>query len=273
VSSDGRLISSQFPRSTKYNPEWLLASASGGANALWVTEWLSQALELRPGMRVLDLGCGRAASSIFLRREFDVEVWAADLWFSPSENMERIRDAGVDGGVFPIHADARSLPFAPGFFDAVVAVDSFPYFGTDDLYLNYLSRFVKPAGQLGIAGAGLVQEIGHSFPDHLRSWWTQDLWALHSAEWWRRHWERTGIVDIVVADTMAEGWERWLEWHLAVAPDNEPEIRALGVDRGRYLGYVRVVGRRNGEVLLADHVESIPPRYTRAPLLRDDHRA
>jgi hypothetical protein len=31
---------------------------------------------------VLDLGCGRASSSIFLRREFGVQVWAADLWFS-----------------------------------------------------------------------------------------------------------------------------------------------------------------------------------------------
>ena len=71
-------------------------------------------------MRVLDLGCGRAPSSIFLRREFGVQVWATDLWFSASENLERIRDAGVDDGVFPIHADARSLPFAAEFFDAIV---------------------------------------------------------------------------------------------------------------------------------------------------------
>ena len=124
MTSDRRLISSQFPRSSKYHPEWVLASASGGANALWVTEWLSETLELRPGMRVLDLGCGRAASSIFLRREFGVEVWAADLWFSPSENMERIRDAGVEGGVFPIHADARSLPFALGSSMPLLRVDS-----------------------------------------------------------------------------------------------------------------------------------------------------
>ena len=81
-----------------------MASVSGGANSLWVTEWLTTALDLQPGMRVLDLGCGRAASSIFLRREFGVEVWAADLWFSVSENIQRIRDAGVEDGVFPIHA-------------------------------------------------------------------------------------------------------------------------------------------------------------------------
>jgi cyclopropane fatty-acyl-phospholipid synthase-like methyltransferase len=120
VTSDKRLVSERFPRSSRYHPEWVLANASEGANALWVTEWLTGALDLRPGTRVLDLGCGRASSSIFLRREFGVQVWAADLWFSASENMQRIRDAGVEDSVFPLHADARALPFAPDFFDAVV---------------------------------------------------------------------------------------------------------------------------------------------------------
>jgi SAM-dependent methyltransferase len=179
VTSDKRLISASFPRSSQYHPEWVLASASGGANSLWLTEWLASALNLRSGMRVLDLGCGRAASSIFLRREFGVVVWATDLWFSVSEKIQRIRDARVEDGVFPIHADARSLPFATEFFDAIVSIDSFPYYGTDDLYLNYLARFVKPGGQIGTAGAGLVREIEASPPQHLRQWWTQDLWCLH----------------------------------------------------------------------------------------------
>ena len=190
-------------------------------------------------MRVLDLGCGRASSSIFLRREFGVQVWAADLWFSAAENIQRIRDAGVEDGVFPFSADARSLPFAPDFFDAIVCVDSFCYFGTDDLYLNYLARFVKPGGQVGIAGAGLMREIEGSPPDHLCDWWTHDLWCLHSAAWWRRHWERTGIMDIDVADTMPNGWHVWLDWQRAVAPDNAAEIKALEADRGICLGYVR----------------------------------
>src|SRR5262245_21234896 len=134
MTSDKWLVSDRFPRSSKYHPEWVLGSVSGGAIALWLTEWLAEALDLRPGMRVLDLGCGRAMSSIFLCREFGVQVWATDLWFNASENLERIRDAGAGDGVFPIHADARSLPFAAGFFDAIVCIDSFVYFGTDDLY-------------------------------------------------------------------------------------------------------------------------------------------
>ena len=222
-------------------------------------------------MRVLDLGCGRAASSIFLRREFGVQVWATDLWFSASENIQRIRDAGVEDGVFPIHADARSLPFAAEFFDAIVCIDSFLYYGTDDLYLNYLARFVKPGGPVGIAGAGLMREIDGALPDHLREWWTQDLWCLHSAAWWRRHWERTGIMDIELADTMPDGWQLWLDWHKVIAPDNETEIKALEADRADYFGYIRLVGRRHDHVKLADHIVSLPAQYTKKPLLRSHH--
>jgi len=270
MTLDRRLVSERFPRSSQYHPDWIIASASGGANSLWVTEWLTTALDLRPGMRVLDLGCGRASSSIFLRREFAVQVWATDLWFDVSENIQRIRDAGVEDGVFPIHADARSLPFAAEFFDAIVSIDSFPYYGTDDLYLNYLARFVKPGGQMGIAGAGLVREIEGGVPEHLRDWWTPDLWCLHSATWWRRHWERTGIIDIELADTMPDGWQLWLDWHRVIAPNNEAEIKALEADGGSYLGYVRVVGRRQGTAELTDLVASLPANYKKEPLLRSE---
>ncbi len=270
MSADQRLVSERFPRASTYHPDWVIANVSGGANALWMTEWLTEAMDLRPGMRVLDLGCGRAMSSIFLRREFGVQVWATDLWFSASENIQRIRDAGVEDGVFPIHADARSLPFAAEFFDAIVSIDSFIYYGTDDLYLNYLARFVKPGGPVGIAGAGLMQEITGTVPDHLRAWWTPDLWCLHSADWWKRHWERTGILDIVLADTLQDGWRMWLDWHKTVVPENRVEIEAVEADRGSYLGYVRLVGRRRGDVKLDEPIGSLPVQYTKKPLLRSE---
>ena len=75
-------------------------------------------------------------------------------------------------------------------------------------------------------------------------------------------------MDIDLADTMPDGWQRWLDWLKAVAPDNEAEIKALEADRGNYLGYVRVVGRRRSSVKLADHVVSLPAQYTKQPLLR-----
>ena len=262
--------SEDYPLSSKYHPEWIKASVSGGANPLWLTEWLTRGLNLKPGMRVLDLGCGRAMSSIFLHREFGVEVWAVDLLFSVSQNYERIRDAGVESGVFPIHADARSLPFAARFFDAIISIDSFFYYGTDDLYLNSIARFLKPGGQLAIAGAGLMQEIEDAVPGHLVEWWTQDLWCLHSAAWWQRHWQRTGIVKVEVADTLKDGWRLWQRWHEAIAPDNRVELNALHLDAGRYLGYVRVIARKEDNIRDEEPMLSIPTTYSKHPLLLDE---
>ena len=268
MTAEDRLVSERFPRSSRYHPEWIKAGVSGAANALWLAEWLTEALDLRPGMRVLDLGCGQAMSSIFLRREFGVQVWATDLWFSASDNLQRIRDAGVDDGVFPVHADARSLPFETAFFDVVVSIDSFPYYGTDDLYLNYLLRYLKPGGVLGIAGAGVMQEIDTPVPDHLREWWEPGLCCLHSAAWWRNHWERTGLVHVDVADTLADGWQLWRDWLTVIAPDNALEIKTVEADGGRYLGYVRAVGHRRSDARLDEPVVSIPTQYVRKPLLR-----
>lgn len=272
MTSDERLFAAQFPKSNSYHPDWVVENASGGANSLWLTEWLASALDLKPGMKVLDLGCGRAVSSIFLAREFSLEVWATDLWFSPSENLQRIRDAGVEQTVYPINVDARTLPFAAEFFDAIVSIDAFPYFGTDDQYLKYLTRFVKPGGQIAIALAGFVTEIEHDVPPHLAAWLNSEpsLWSMHSSGWWRRHWERSGVVDVELADMMPDGWQLWLEWHRTIAPDNRLEIETIAADAGRNLGYNRIVARRRPNLVLEEPLVSIPASYSRRPLLRSD---
>ncbi len=272
MNADQRLLSEHFPRSSQYHPEWVMENAFG-ANPLWLAEWLAVAMDLKPGVRVLDLGCGRAKSSVFLAREFGAQIWATDLWISATENMQRIRDAGVEDSVFPFHADARALPFAGEFFDAIVSIDSFSYYGSDGLYLNYLAHFLKPGGQIGIAGAGLVKEFEAGVPEHLKRFWTQDCWGLHSAEWWRQHWERTGIVAVEVADTMPEGWRVWLDWYNAALPRGRIQIETLQADQGEYLAYVRMVGRRRGEAKLEEYcwpdtTRSFPTEYAKKPLLR-----
>ena len=58
-------------------------------------------MPLEPGTRILDMGCGAALSSIFLAKEFGVEVWAADLWVKPTENWQRITEAGWQVACIP----------------------------------------------------------------------------------------------------------------------------------------------------------------------------
>ena len=236
----------EFPLSSQYDPQWVLENQMG-LNALWLTEWLCKDMHLQPGMRVLDLGCGRGLSSIFLAREYGVQVWAADLWIKPTENYLRFQEANVSETVFPIYTDARSLPFAEGYFDAVVCVDAYIYFGTDDLYLDAIRRYIKPGGRLGIVVPGFMQELVGDLPEHLLPFWAQECWTWHTVEWWRRLWSRTGLVTVELAETLPEGWQLWLLWKKARAASGEDsdslrsDIRVLEADQGRYMGFLRMI--------------------------------
>jgi SAM-dependent methyltransferase len=240
-----------FPRASTYDPQWLMDNVMG-PHVLWLAEWLTQRLELKAGMRVLDLGCGKATSSMFLAKEFGLEVWAADLWIKPKENSERIERANMSAHVFPIFAEAHDLPFAEGSFDAIVSFDAYHYFGTDDLYLDYISKFLKPAGHLGIVVPGLQEELSAFPPPHLARYWEWDFCSFHCPAWWRRHWEKTGLMELEVADELPNGWKLWLEWNDLCAEFGPEALRKLAsqeaemlrIDNGRTFGFTRVIARK-----------------------------
>ena len=120
IVSDGEhsLSRERFPLSPKYDPQWVFDNEMG-PNALWLTEYLLERLQLDADKRVMDLGCGTALSSIFLAREFGVQVWATDLWIHQDENWRRV----ISGGrlqtwyirfirtyaIFLIHASSSTL--------------------------------------------------------------------------------------------------------------------------------------------------------------------
>jgi len=181
----------KYARANKYDYNWLVENWMG-PNPLYLTEELCENMDLRPGMKVLDMGCGKGCSSVFLAKEYGVTVFATDLWISATENLRRFEEAGVADLVFPIQADAHSLPYAEDFFDAAISLNAYHYFGTADTYfpLTY-SKLVKSGGKFGFVLDGLIDE---------NKWtrWAKDEGSLafHSGEWWRKHLDRTGLVEI-----------------------------------------------------------------------------
>lgn len=241
------LYNEQFPLSNKYDPEWVLDNQMG-PHPLWLTEFLAQPFDLKPGMRVLDLGCGMGMTSVFLAREYGVQVYAVDLWDGPDKKWENAKAFGVEHLIIPIQADARSLPFARGFFDAIICVDAYIYFGQEEGYLENLLKFLRPKGQLGMIVTGYKQEIMGDIPEHIKEFLHDELWTWKSLPWWKNHWAKTGLVSIDVADILPNGCALWLRWDMALLKTGKnhwgDETDFFRTDNGENVALIRLAATK-----------------------------
>ena len=202
----------KYPKTEKYDNKWIKENWMG-PNPLILLEELCEHLDLKPGMKVLDMGCGKGITSIFLAKEYGVTVFANDLWIDATENLQRFEQAGVADKVYPIHAEAHALPYAKGFFDVVIAVDCYHYFGAGENYfVDVFSKLVKPGGQLGIVVPGLRKEFEKGYPDTLEKLWIPEYYPFHSDKWWRTLWEKTGLCKITASYPMEDSRALWLDW-------------------------------------------------------------
>lgn len=202
----------RFPRSSRYAPEWVL-SLNRGPHPLWQLEDLLPDLRLRPGDRVLDLGCGKGATSVFLVHELDVDVVATDWWVGEAEINSVVEAAGVRDRVDVVQADVRHLPFGADEFDAIVSIDAFEYFGTDVHLLPGLLRVLRPGGTMAMTTPALsIDPYVQAPPAQVAAVAGWEAAAWHAPQWWKRHWELTGLVAAVRARMQPGSREDWILW-------------------------------------------------------------
>lgn len=169
---------------------------------------MARTLGLSPGQRVLDLGAGKALSSVFLARAFGVQVVAADLWIDPSTNAATVRDAGLEHAIVPLRVDARDLPFPSAWFDAVFCMDAYHYFGTDAFFAPTLEALLKPGGRLCIGGPCYAVETD-ALPASSRH---RESAAYHCPTWWATHLSRTSSLVNVSSREHPDGRALWLDF-------------------------------------------------------------
>jgi ubiquinone/menaquinone biosynthesis C-methylase UbiE len=238
----------RYPLSSKYDPRWVLG-LDMGPHPLWQLEDLMAEIELRPGMHVLDLGSGRGATSVFLAREFGVEVAACDLWVPVEEAKKVFEASGVADRVVAVNADVRELPFSDEEFDAIISVDAFEYFGTDVHLLPALLRVLKPGGPIGMSTPALrVDPYEGPVPADIWEAFGYEVAAWHSPAWWQRHWEMSGLVEDVRARWQEGGRDNWLCWQRAnrVCEGEDPDvvIDILERDVDELLGFTLISARK-----------------------------
>jgi len=115
-----------------------------GPNSVRLLDEMLERYPIEKDMRILDLGCGKGLTSLFLAKETGAEVFATDLWIDATDNYKRFREWRIEDMVIPIHADANDLPYAKDFFDVVVSIDSFHYFANQsDFFMEKMLPLLK----------------------------------------------------------------------------------------------------------------------------------
>jgi len=133
-----------------------------------VGETLCEALDLRPGQKVLDVAAGNGNATLAAARRW-CEVVSTD--YVPSL-LERGRErASAERLTVEFReADAEALPFPDASFDAVVSTFGVMFTADQDKAAAELVRVCKPGGKIGLANwtpDGFIGELFKTIGKHV----------------------------------------------------------------------------------------------------------
>lgn len=205
-----------------------------------------QRVMLRPGMRVLDVGCGegRHTLSAWLRapvHAVGIDLSAKDLATARRRQAELPPPNTAGGSVTFIEASALELPFASDSFDMVICSEVLEHVFDHRGVLAEIQRVLKPGGTFvaSVPRYGperlcwLLSDAYHEAPGgHIRIFRrreferlitgcgfrhlaTHGAHALHVPYWWLRC---AAGPDDADRSRLVQLWHRLLVWDLMQAP-------------------------------------------------------
>ena len=201
---------------------------------------------VRPGDRVLDLGCGggRHAFEVYRRGgrvvAFDLDAGELDPVRAMFAAMAAQGEAGHGSAATAISGDATSMPFGDNCFDRVIAAEVLEHVLDDQRAMSELSRVLRPGGLAAITVPAFLPERlcwalsseYHQVPGgHVRIYtrveleaklaragleprWHHHAHGLHSPYWWLKCAVGVGKDD----HPLASAYHKMLVWDIMKGP-------------------------------------------------------
>ncbi len=139
-----------------------------GSALLIMSELLCEAVDLRPGQRVLDVATGSGNTALAAARRFG-ETTGID--YVPAL-LERGRERAAAEGLAVTfrEGDAESIPFPDASFDIVLSTVGVMFAPDQERTAGELLRVCRPGGRIGLANwtpDGFAGELGSLFGSYL----------------------------------------------------------------------------------------------------------
>ena len=126
---------------------------------------IADKLCLKPGMRVLDIGCGWGGMGLTLARDYGVNVVGVTL--SKEQHKVAVKRAKAEGLEDQVEFRLQDYRHVKGPFDRIVSVGMFEHVGVPHYreYFDHIRNFLTPDG------VALIHTIGRAAPPNVTSPW------------------------------------------------------------------------------------------------------
>ncbi|MBA0052337.1 class I SAM-dependent methyltransferase [Streptomyces sp. AJS327] len=149
----------------------LVGLADHGQDLL--TEYLIDTIELAPGARLLDVGCGTGGPAVRLAERSGGRVTGINVSeVQLAECAQRARAAGLTERLRFAYGNAMDLRYPDASFDAAWSIDCFPHLSDRPAALRELHRVLRPGSRLLITE---FAQRGSPDPEELAAY--QRLWS------------------------------------------------------------------------------------------------
>jgi SAM-dependent methyltransferase len=200
----------QYPELQEYSRQECYQDFFGGGG-LYLATHMARTMQLNANDIILDLGCGKGSTSLFLAKHYGVNVIALDLWTSAEFLRQKFSAQGYGEQITPIQMDiTQPLPFPLDYFDSIFCMNSFSFYGGHHSFLVHLLKHLKPGGQLCIGSEVLTAEFTeaqiadppqvYAFrlppPNEHVNVFEDDFKKQHTPTWWRDLFQSSGLFQV-----------------------------------------------------------------------------
>ncbi|MEE2056586.1 SAM-dependent methyltransferase [Rhodococcus artemisiae] len=231
-----------------------------GPGGLRLAEYMADAMELREGAALVDIGANRGLQTCFLAKEYGVTALALDPWDDREDGrpmvdhiVDNARTWDVGGRVLALQAGVPDTRLATGSFDfaySTTALEMIRAMEGEAGYLAALREIHRVLAPRGVFGLGEPMHLEVPLPDDLRPYVTRGefSWAECFSDLTSTvaHVAAAGfeIVHAEYAPDATEWWDEFARHDPFAKADPDGDPTTLRVDAGRWTSFGIVIARK-----------------------------